>query len=108
MSIRKRMAHVITLFVGHLAIISTPTNAIASARYGVHGSKIALMHGPNWVMVFIASVAAIFLISVLVGLHEDSKDVTDSKEKRDVNLMKLYFFAGILGCLWVVLSAVFG
>ena len=80
----------------------------ANARFGVHASKPALAHSPNWLVIIIFSIGAIFMLSFLRDVFEDYKDVTDGEEKRNGYLMKALGIFGFIGCIYLVFNAAFG
>ncbi|MCC6301218.1 MAG: hypothetical protein IT489_00275 [Gammaproteobacteria bacterium] len=80
----------------------------ANARYGVHTGKVALVHSPNWVVIIIFSVGAVFMLFFLRMVFEDYRNVIDSKEKRNGYFLKALGVFGFVGCLYLVFNAAFG
>ena len=80
----------------------------ANARFGIHAAKPALAHSPNWVVIIILSIAAIFILSVIREIFDEYKDVTDSEGKRNGFFLKFFSIFGFIACLYVVFDAAFG
>lgn len=80
----------------------------AHARYGAPMGKVALTHSPNWVMIIVFSIAAIFLVGFIKEINEDNKNTTDDENKRNGLLLMALSIFGLLLSLYMVFYAAFG
>jgi len=91
-----------------LSILLIALMTSVEAKIGQGVGKAALANSPNWFLVIIFSIGAIFLLSVIKEAFKDYENVKDKEEKTKGNFMKALFIIGFLLCIFVVFEAAVG
>jgi bacteriorhodopsin len=81
-------------------LIAVVTNVEAKIGLGV--GKAGLVNSPNWFLIIIFTIGAIFMLSIIKEVFKDYENVKEKEEKNQGNFMKAFSILGFLLCIYIV------